>query len=269
MLSIASILLLAVAATAETTTSLWLPDSYTDFGYDDDFVESFKASVVSKSGDKVTLAIGVDPETTTFGTRTRIYEGATPTLTWIGASSFQSASTYTNRWSTDRTYALDCSLEESTKALCTESTAGSNMYSSYCSYYYSYYTATGYTTTRVITYSNPPTKVTQIETRTPATRSIPSYCKSGSTLPASLYTSTYTVRVVTYPVIITAGEDRLSETSASTPSDSTATPTGSQNGAGPGISDGPAATQAGNAAGPMGTLAPALAGLGAAAAIFF
>ncbi|KAF1954718.1 hypothetical protein CC80DRAFT_493506 [Byssothecium circinans] len=275
MRSVDSLLAFAAAAAATTTTSLWVPERGYYSSSDNDFIENLKASVVGKSGSNITLAVAYEPETRTIGTtRTTVYtySYAGPTLTWIGSSSFQSIST-NNRYESDRTYALDCSLAETTKALCTRKTTGADMFSSYCSYYNRYYTSTGYATTRVITYSNPPTRVTQIETRTPGIRGVPSYCLSGSELPASLLTTTYTVRPVTYPVILTAGEEKLSATAGSSPSGTGATPTASPNGSsGSGASPSSSGTpppQNSNAAGPMVTFAPALAGLGAAAAAVF
>ena len=269
MLSIGSILTLVATVAAETTTTLWLPDIY-EAG-PSSFVESLLASAVGKSGNDVTLAIPSEASTRTVAsTRTTVFTFPVPTFTWIGNSSLHYSTTGT-RLSMVLTYGLDCSIEASTKAVCVTSTVGSDLHSDYCHYYTTYTPPPPYVTTRVITTSNPPIRVTRVETRSASPRPTPSYCLSGSEIPENFLKTTYTVRPFEYPFIITAGEEKLSATTGASPSASTSVPIGTPNNSGAGSSSGSnsAPTVSSNFAGPVATLAPALAGLGAAAAAIF
>ncbi|CAI6336409.1 unnamed protein product [Periconia digitata] len=281
MPSIKSIFLFAAGAAAQVTTSVWLPggsdfyyDSYS-YGDSSDFVEKFEGSVVSKDGDKTVMALnGIRAATSGEDS----YRLSTQTVTFIGTTSFAFVSVDDYHVGHEETYSMGCSLAESTKAVCNMGMVGSGLYESYCSYYTatsSTYGPETYTFTDVYTYSNPPQTVTSIETWTDDsynyyTPRVPSYCQSGSTLPESIYRSTMTVRPQTYDVIVTAAAEKLTATAGPTPTGTNAT--NSNNGSGsPQNTGGPNPSQSGEAppannAAPMVTLAPAMAGLGAAIA---
>lgn len=276
MPSLGSVLLFAAGAAAQLTTSVWLPgsdiDDYSQRGY----VDTFSASVVAKDGDKTVMALQGSVESATRGA----YRSPTQTFTFHGSTSFEYLSTYNSRVGYERTYSMGCSLAESTKAVCAEATTMPNMYSSYCAYYTSSQTPDVYTTTRRITYSNPPQTVTQVYTSTDNyyyNIRTPSVCLSGSTLPESFYRSTFTVRPETYQVVVTAAAEKLTASGSATPTATSGSGSGASSGstgsAGPQNTGSPSSSGTNapapnrNAA-PMITLAPAMAGLGAAAAFF-
>lgn len=285
MPSIGSVFVFAAGAAAQLTTSVWLPGGslyYDRYGYSGSgFISNINASIIAKDGDRTTMAINAVPESATFGA----YKYSTQTVTFIGTTSFESVSVYDYRVGYETTTSMGCSLAESTKVLCTSATYGPAMYSRYCSYYTESTTTTrNPTTTRRYTYTNPPQTVTQVYTDLDDyydyySRSVPSFCKSGSELPESVYKTAMTVRPETYQVIVTAAAEKLTATGGPTPTSSGASGSNASSGAsgsggaqntnapdpsGTGTSQAPPA----NNAAPMITLSPVIAGLGAAAAYF-
>ncbi|PVH92559.1 hypothetical protein DM02DRAFT_635259 [Periconia macrospinosa] len=274
MPSIGSVFLFAAGAAAQLTTSVWLPggskyaDSY------ERYIDSFNASVIAKEGTKTVMALQSVIATATRGA----YRATAQTMTLHGSTSFEFVTTFNSRVGYESTYSMGCSLAESTKAVCTDATIDPNMYSEYCGYYTSTQPVDIYTTTRRYTYSNPPQTVTQVYTSTETYRQnyrTPSACLSGSTLPESYYRTTYTVRPETYQVVVTAAAEKLTASSTPTSNSTVSSVSSSASGSGSTPSPGAPGSSGNNApapnqnAAPMVTLAPALAGLGAAAAAFF
>jgi hypothetical protein len=97
----------------------------------------------------------------------------------------------------------------------------------------------------------------------------PDYCSAGSDAPVPSSVLQFNEVLprdsfVNYEIIITAGEEKLSATTGGAVTTSGPEPTGPQT-----SNQGPAASETGNgASAPMRTMVPALAGLGAAAAVF-
>lgn len=279
MPSIGSVFLFAAGAAAQLTTSMWLPGGSDYYQYSERYIDAYNASVVAKEGDKTVLALQPVIASATRGA----YRASAATMTVHGTTSFEYITTQNSRVGYESTYSMGCSLAESTKVICAEATTGPNMYAEYCSYYTASQSLEVYTTTRRYTYSNPPQTVTQIFTSTESdyrqNYKTPSPCLSGSTLPESYYRTSYTARPETYQVVITAAAEKLTASSTSTPNstNSTASTTSSgasgsgstQNTGAPGTSGNNAPAPNQNAAAPMITLAPAMAGLGAAAAALF
>ncbi|KAJ4288392.1 hypothetical protein N0V90_011627 [Kalmusia sp. IMI 367209] len=272
MSPIFSILLLAAAVAAETTTSIWMPSPYnaneTHIG--------FYASVVGVSDGKTTLALQFDNNT---NLRTAGYEidDEPNTMTFFGSSRFESVTTSTELFDgPELTVMYGCQLTSGTYrrsstvgAVCRYSSDGPAVYSSFCGYYSDYTDV--YTRTMEYTYDEPYSVVTETTTIDYRTR-IPSYCESGSSLPDSVVANTYTIEkseIATYQVVITAGEEKLSATAGATVSNGGAAITGT--GASPNnvpTGTGGAPAEETGAAGAVLPLHPALAGLGAAAMAF-
>ncbi|KAF2194620.1 hypothetical protein K469DRAFT_706094 [Zopfia rhizophila CBS 207.26] len=227
-------------------------------GYSGDEV-GFYGSVVGADKERVTLALTYDNDTDTrYIAR---YDNTPKTITLAGSTYFESVATTTDSEERDMTVSLACSMTSGARArpTCTISTGGKAVYDMYCEERYSGYE--DYTTTYRRTYTadefGPATTQTYIRTYNYGSY-IPSYCKSGSTLPASLAVSTVTLGrsvVQTYQAIITAGEEKLAATTGGVVSNNSAQPTGSN----------AVATGSGGTSSPTGTAAAAAAGTGAAA----
>jgi hypothetical protein len=268
MSPILSALLFAVAATAQVTTSIWMPSPYQD-----DTHIGFYASVVGVSEGKTTLALSFDNKTD-LATAGYVVEDEPNTMTFYGNNRFESVTT-TSEVDNGPALTMGYGCEETRAgAVCRFASEGPAVYSSKCASYSDYTDV--YTTTREIAYGADYT-VTETSTIDYRTR-VPAYCKSGSTLPESVVAHTYSIEkheIATYQVVITAGAEKLSATAGATPASSVPAPTGSgafslhrgqnvvptETGSAPVV-------QATGAAGALLPLHPALAGLGAAAVAF-
>lgn len=273
MLPILSTFFFAAVASAQATTSLWMPSPYQEGTH-----IGFHASVVGVSEGKTTLALTFDNKTD-LATAGYIVEDEPNTITFYGSSRFESITTTTDADGAALTMGYGCEETRaqggvSVGAMCRFASEGPAVYSSYCASYSDY---TGVSIkTKELTYGDDYT-VTETTTIDYRTR-VPSYCKSGSKLPESIIANTYTIEqkeIATYQVVITAGADKLSATAGATPSSSGPAPTSTgaftlyqgQN---------VVPTQTGSAqpvhetgaAGALLPLHPALAGLGAAAMAF-
>ncbi|KAK7188501.1 hypothetical protein DPSP01_010917 [Paraphaeosphaeria sporulosa] len=274
MSPILSTLLFAAAATAQVTTSIWMPSPYQE-----DTHIGFYASVVGVSEGKTTLALSFDNKTD-LATAGYIVEDEPNTMTFYGSSRFESVTTTTDV-SDGLALTMGYGCQEtsarggvSVGAMCRFASEGPAVYSSVCEKYSDYTDV--YTTTKEFAYGDDYT-VTETTTIDYRTR-VPSYCKSGSTLPESIIANTYMIEqeeIATYQVVITAGADKLSATAGATPSSSGPAPTGTgaftlhkgQNVV-PTETGSALPVQETGAAGALLALHPALAGLGAAAMAF-
>jgi hypothetical protein len=262
-------ILFASAAAAQITTSVWLPSS--PYSPDD---TNFQASVIAAEGDHVTMAISLNVEDSYAG------ESTIETVTFHGSTSFENIVTYSDSeygYEGEATVSYGCS-KEADRPVCAFSSNGPAVWSEYCADFSDYRTA--YTTTETYTFDSPSSVVEQVQTYDNSDL-IPDFCLTGSLLPESYAVMSMSMKGTkfeTYPITITAGEDKLSATAGATPTNSrasaTTTPTGSvtptvtpsgSNSTVP--SSSPTAPNAPaeqtGAAAPMLTLAPALAGLGA------
>ena len=263
-MSILFTLFFAAVASAQVTTSLWMPSPYQD-----DTHIGFHASVVGVSEGKTTLALSFDNKTD-LATAGYIVEDEPNTMTFYGSSRFESLTTTTDADGAALTMGYGCHEVSarggvSVGAACRFASEGPAVYSSYCASYSDY---TGVSTeTRDHT-------TTTIDYRT----RVPSFCKSGSKLPESIIANTYTIEqkeIATYQVVITAGAEKLSATAGATPSSSVPAPTSTgafklhqgQNVV-PSQTGSAQPTHETGAAGALLPLHPALAGLGAAAMAF-
>lgn len=240
MAPILSTLVFATAATAQLTTSIWMPSPYQD-----DTHIGFLASVVGVSDGKTTLALHFDNST---DLKTAGYAiDHTPNTMTFGPNGFEAVSTIAaSNDEPESTVTYGCELT-STKAakadgVCSFVSDSPTLYKSKC-----------------LSYSDD--------------TDVPDYCKSGSVLPASVRAHTYAIEqedIATYQVLVTAGLEKLSATAGATPATSFAIPTATgsftlqrgQNTLPTG------AAEAAGAAGAILPLHPALAGLGAAAMAF-
>ncbi|KAL5412687.1 hypothetical protein PMIN06_006177 [Paraphaeosphaeria minitans] len=266
MSPILSTLLFAAAATAQVTTSIWMPSPYQE-----DTHIGFYASVVGVSEGKTTLALSFDNKTD-LATAGYIVEDEPNTMTFYGSSRFESVTTTTNVLDGPALTMVYGCQETSARggvsvgAVCRFASEGPAVYSSICEKY------SDYTTTREFASGDDYTTTIDYRTR------VPSYCKSGSTLPESIIANTYMIEqeeIATYQVVITAGADKLSATAGATPSSSGPAPTGTgefmlhkDHKAGPTETGSAQPVQETGAAGALLALHPALAGLGAAAMAF-
>lgn len=266
-------LFFAAVASAQVTTSLWMPSPYQG-----DTHIGFQASVVGVGEGKTTLALSFDNETD-LATAGYIVEDEPNTMTFYGNSRFESLTTTTDADGAALTMGYGCQETSarggiSVGAVCRFASEGPAVYSSYCASYSDY---TGVSIkTKEITHGDDytATETTTIDYRT----RVPSFCKSGSELPESLMANTYTIEqkeIATYQVVITAGAEKLSATAGATPSSSGPAPTGTgaftlhqgQNVV-PSQTGSVQPAQETGAAGALLPPHPALAGLGAAAMAF-
>ncbi|KAF2119954.1 hypothetical protein BDV96DRAFT_595559 [Lophiotrema nucula] len=269
MSPIFSTLVFAVAATAQITTSIWMPS-----GLDDQEV-GFYASIIGNENGKTTMALTYDNNTDTENISYYDYT-APSTITIQGSTWYETQTTTTDSFEDAvGTYGLSCSLPTQTRArpTCVYSQGGPLAYKVYCSDYSSYTDV--YTSTWEQTYTSdefgPETVYTGVETVDYRTY-IPDFCTEGSTLPEDIAKTTMTVSrgyVQTYQVVITAGQEKLAATAGASVSNSGAPTTGTGAVATGANASGTGPLQAsGTGAAPVMTAAPALLGLGAAMAAF-
>ncbi|KAF2247018.1 hypothetical protein BU26DRAFT_339781 [Trematosphaeria pertusa] len=281
MSSLLSAILFTTIATAEVTTSMWMPSPYSSEEM------GFYGSVVGADGDRLTLALTYDNETNTESLG--FYDNSPETVTFVGSTSFEAVVTTADiSDNTELTISLGCQARNRARPTCYYSSNGPAVYSSYCSEYLSYTDII--TSTELYTYpsdeNNPETVVTRVETYDYRDM-IPDFCLSGSTIPESMLVETITMNrnyVAIYQIVITAGEQKLKATAGATLTNTAASVTAMVTGtaafqegaqSGSATSSPTISTVAGvsgyveeiNAASRV-TLAPVLAGFGAAVAAF-
>jgi hypothetical protein len=246
--------LFAACTAAQLTTSFWLPKLKPGMEK-----VRFVASVVDADRDRLTLAVSPDNDTDyeTLG----ITPGSSDTYTFAStlfefyASDIPGA---TRKPSGDFAYSYKCEMQTAdTEAVCTAS-SGPGFQRLGC---------------------NPPTDEafsdtdtasveTNVKTR-PISTTTPFKLKCGTIseapVPSSVPVGVPVPRTAfeTHEFIITAGEDKVAAAAGGAASTSSAGPTGSQTSNGTGTTASPT-----GAAASMKTIAPALAGLGAAVAMF-
>jgi hypothetical protein len=160
-----------------------------------------------------------------------------------------------------------CSLPKNAEPSCTQSAGAYNAYQLLCD---STQTSSTSFTTQTYTYSGRMSYSGGVETLTqtivfgPNTKGFPDWCSNSSYTPTTGYQQPLSVKkedIATYPLIITAGQEKLGATPGVGVSASGATPTSGGAGAGAGSASSGAAM-------PMRTVGPVIAGLGAAMAVF-
>lgn len=255
MPSLLSLSLLVASVSAQVTTSVWFP------GVSETEHIGYVASVIARSGDKTTLAVKFDDKTNT--TSLFAEENGPETIT-LAPNAWQVLTTTTFTGSGDYTNLAACSKGPD-NAICTASSNGGFAWSELCRDH----TETGNQVTRTYLYTD---RFSSVESVTvsynPLSNSYADFCKSsGTTLPESAAISVMTVglsRIQAYPIVITAGLEKLEATAGASPSTTgasvTGRPTGSQ------TTNAPAQQSTGAAAG--GKIAPAFVGLGAAMAAY-
>lgn len=279
-----SALLLAATATAQLTTSVRFPAGPPDAAAMDYL---FAGSVVAVDGDKTTMAMAM-----TFDGDDEGIEwsgGMTETVTFDGSTWMETQYTTSMEAKDDYSYSFGCNMPANTREslTCTYSENGPFIVSTYCESLSSYYGDS--TQTYLYTYSSdefsPGTVETVIETYDFGSSEIPDYCTNGGSIfPESMAIQTIELSGTNaryIDVVVTAGQEKLGASAGATPTSSGARSTATdgtvfttfisstgQNGSPTGPTDVPAAPENTNAAAPMVTLAPALAGLGVAMAAF-
>lgn len=261
------ILLAASTATAQLTTSFWMPSGKQAFGTDR---LRWRASVVGAEGDRVTLAYRLDddPDYSALGFTpnddTHITMTFASTL-WEVSSSDMGVSTITG----DKGLWLRCEKQSAGPATCTQSlnawlldldcrpnTRSAEVWSD------------------LWTFSDKGTVGVETIVRSfgGQSRAVSEWCTNTAVEPPSVGSfDTFTRDAdifATYEFIITAGEEKLSATAGSGPTALDAKPTGTESGTGSASGTGPAEATGTGAAAPMKTMAPLVAGLGAAVAVF-
>ncbi|KAF1844261.1 uncharacterized protein K460DRAFT_369127 [Cucurbitaria berberidis CBS 394.84] len=260
MATILTTTLFATYAAAQLTTSIWLPGAA-------NANQSFVGSVIEQNGDHTTLSLAFEQGPA----QTPDYYRSAPDTVTIGGTTFvayeATAVDPVGESKKTITVSLACSRARASAApTCTMSTIGAEaVLSELCA---------GLSTESQAT----PVEGAQ-------------YCTNGADL---TFQQTLTLSgdsqhyLNNYQVIITAGTEKLGASAAATPTASSASATGStsapaNSGSGSGSSTAagnvssvtgarPSSSvpqQTTNAAAPMRSMAPALAGLGAAAAVFF
>lgn len=266
--------LFATSVAAQLTTSMWLP-KYT---LKTERIR-FLASVVAADKDRLTLA--VTPENDTDYEALALDMGGTDTYT-IASTLFEFSTSdiygAVGPSTADYGYSYRCEMQTAdTEASCTVS-MGQVMGRGRCQ------TATYEASTWTKVWSFTETDTTGVETLvwtrpSAPTTPVPDWCSVSGipTVPSSALTTSAPVprsSFGTYQIIITAGEEKISAASGGTGSTSSAGPTGSQASSGGTNSStaptgtAPTGTAPTGAAAPMKTMVPALAGLGAAVAVF-
>lgn len=252
MSSILATTLFATYAAAQLTTSIWLPGAA-------EANQTFVGSVIAQSGDHTTLSLAFADGP---AESTEYYRSAPDTVTLGGTTyvAYQAtAEDSLNDSDVTVTVSLECARSASAVPTCTVSTTGLEaVISELCG--------------ALSTQSNAtPVEGQQYCTDSAGLTSVQTLTLSGD--------SQYYLN--NFQLIITAGEEKLSAAAAATPTGTGASITGSgsaasgsgataQSGASPtGSTASGVPQQSTNAAGPMVTMAPALAGLGAAAAAYF
>ncbi|KAJ4303692.1 hypothetical protein N0V90_002593 [Kalmusia sp. IMI 367209] len=262
----------AATAAANFTTSFWLQNN---LGTDR---IRYVASVVDADEDRLTLAASYDndPDYSALG----IDEDATDTITLASTLYEYSTAQIFNRATTptagESAYHLRCELQSTiASADCTVS-VGKALGQGRCRSG-NYISRDPTTRTLHWTFSDTDTAGVATLTRSipgSPTTPIPDWCSTGSggysdiSVPSSELLRTFKVDKSTfalYTFVITAGEEKIpSATTGGSASTASVTPTGSGGG-----SENPASETSGSpGAAPMRTVAPALAGLGAAVAVF-
>ena len=252
MPSILATTLFATYAAAQLTTSLWLPGAA-------NADPTFVGSVIEQNGDRTTLSLAFQ----TGATQTPDYYRSAPDTVTFGGTTYiayeATAADPIGESDNSITVSLACSRANAKAApTCTMSTKGADaVISALCA------------------------SITTQPQATPVEGQ--EYCTGSESLTTQ---ETLTLSgesqyyVNNFPLIITAGTDKLAS-AAATPTASSASVTTSasaRSGSGTASGSGPSSTgaassgpapQTTNAAAPVRSMAPALAGLGAAAAAFF
>jgi hypothetical protein len=221
--------LFATAATAANiTTSIWLPGAA-------NANQTFIGSVVEQNGDQTVLALAFASAVSTPD-----YFSSAPDQVTVGGTTFVAykvSATDAGSNATTATIEVECNRESggiSAVPTCTMSTLGAaDVMGDVCA---------GLTVT-----------------------SLPEYCTQSSAISVEqiqTFSGESQYYFNNYPLIITAGTEKLGASAAATPTAGDASVTVARAGSG-------SASQVTGAAVPMKTMAPALAGLGAAVGAFF
>jgi hypothetical protein len=241
MFSLLPTILLAAAASAELTTTIWIPA----YASEEPSSTTLKGSIVSVDGDRVTMKLEDDTETSLLGPNT---------FTFIGSTAFEAVQT-TSMWqSNDYTLSHGCSLASDGEPVCKYSMNGPAAWTLLCS---------------------PDVELGNQRKRSAKTKindsfdQVPEFCsEKASTIPemyAVVVESSRGIGTQTQEIIITAGEEKLSATAGATPKNSAAspTPTGEAASLPKSSTSGPSVAQQTDNAAPMATLAPSFMGLAA------
>jgi hypothetical protein len=237
-------LLVTCAAAANITTTIWLPGSANANA-------TFLGSVVEQDGDQTLLALAYmsTPSMPNYFTQA-------PSMATVKGTTFV-AYNFTASGSVSIAARVECRRSSggvSAVQTCTEETSGADLIISMV--------CAGLTV-----------------------ESLPAYCTASSAVNSANTQTLGGERVYSinnYPLIITGGTEKLGAQAMATPNTSSASVTAPTAGSGPGPRSGTGATpsqtvsggsssaqQATGGVAPLNTMAPALAGLGAAAAVFF
>ncbi|KAH6644629.1 hypothetical protein C7974DRAFT_24748 [Boeremia exigua] len=211
--------LLATVASAQLTTSIWLPGAA-------NANQSFVGSVVAQQDDRTTLSLAFNG-----GAIESEYYGQGPDIVTVGGTTYVAyeASATDEESDFTVTVALACTRENGDAVpTCTATTRG----------------------------DGPENSILASDSDSPQT----TMTMSGD---EQYYLNNF-------KLVITAGTEKLSASAAATPTGSTAQSTGTQSTVGSIVSSGASSqvVQATGAAVPMRSMAPVLAGMGAAAAFF-
>lgn len=255
MPSLLSVSLLAATAAAQITTSVWVPGSRS-------FHVGYEASVIAKNGNKTTLALNFDKDTDTSRLAA---ESIGPIIYTIAPNSWEVYTTTTLSPQGDYTEKTDCTRQaDPDQAICAVSFNGRAAWAGYCQDH----TETVSEVRKTYRYTDRASSVETVQvTYNPLTESYPAWCKSGTSLPESEAVSVLTVaasRLQMYPIVITAGVEKLGASAGATPTTTGPQVTGASSGSGTPTTG--AASQQSTGAGVM--VAPAFAGLGAAIAAY-
>lgn len=253
MIRVNLLFLFAACAAAQLTTSFWMPRLKSGMER-----VRFVASVVDVDQDRLTLAFS--PDNDTDYEALGITSGSSDTYTFAStlfefyASDVPGA---TRTPSGDFAYSYKCEMQTAdTEAVCTAS-SGPGFQTLGCPPIDGESSDTGTASVESIVKTVPISTTTPFKLKcgTISEAPVPSSAPVGVPLPRTAFE--------THEFIITAGEEKLAAAAGGAPSTSNAGPTGSQ------TSKGASATESSTGvAASMKTMAPALAGLGAAVAIF-
>ena len=268
--------LLASTACAQITTSYLLPNATLGTNR-----LRYEASIIGASDDRVTLVANVpsDPDFEALGNFQPVTYTLAPTLV-------EASTTHYFRYQSDTNppggyaYSYRCDIQpEATTAACTTS-RGSSFAAEQCHFGYTASSRSAEEWTQLWTFSEQGEKGTETIRFTipgsPGTKPVPDWC--GTAQAASQVTYVPESEIVRFSdeprsnfgmfqFVITAGEEKLGSGRA------TPTPTPTETGAQPeGSGEAPKETGSGSVefpgSAPMKTMAPALAGMGAAMAMF-
>jgi hypothetical protein len=248
--------LFASLATAQLTTSIWLPGAA-------NANQSFVGSVVTQEGDRTTLAVAVADSVETE------YLGTVPGQVTVAGTTYVGYKETSSGSDAQITLDFACSRKDGTAVpTCVINTLSWPPADSDCASQ-----SGGFTTTYTVTdtpFGNgdgEPVTRTVTETEANACTGI----VGASDFPQSTVIMSGDMQYFmnNYQLVITAGTEKLGASAAATPSGSSAQSTsGSGASTGNHTATSSKPLQATGAAGPMITVAPILAGLGAAAAFF-